>query len=76
MFNWKVDDYFIEILRKSELFLELGRGFKFPADASDSSDDSPTTSDLRAWFDSQLGQFGGRSELDTRIQRFLHLHQA
>lgn len=74
IFNWAVDDYFIEILRKADAFLSLARGFKNTHPAPD-VEAPATVEEFRDWFESQLGPVGGRSELDERIGSFLYLRQ-
>lgn len=74
IFNWSVDDYFIEILKRAGLFLFLARGFRTAGSVAGDSDEA-TVDDIKTWFDEQLGPVGSHSELDTRVGRFLHLRQ-
>ena len=72
-----VDDYFIEVSRKAEVFLYLGRGFETSIEhaGAEQADADAAINDLREWFNKQLGSLGVHSELDARLQRYLHLTQ-
>lgn len=73
VFDWRIDDYFLDILRNAEVLLRTGRGFRIGQ--PDKSGTVIPVDGLGAWFNKQLGSVGEHSELDMQMESFLRLKQ-
>lgn len=77
VFNWTIDDYFVEVLNRADTFLHLARKFRtaIHGPSEQAGEGVLETRGCLDWFDRQLGSIGRHSELDTRLERYLRLHQ-